>query len=558
MLRYVPALTISVFLLPLVAGFAGTVLPAFGLLPAIGATELTLAPWRTLFAAPGFGSALTTTILVGAVSSVLSLLLVCALTMVLLERPWFRRVQAMATPLIAAPHAAVALGLAFVIAPSGWVARALSPEITGWTRPPGWLVTVGDPYGAALVLGLLTKEIPYLLVMTAAALGQVPVTATLRSARAMGYGRHTAFMKLILPRLWPQLRLPAYAVIAYSFSVVDQALVLGPNTPPTLSVLALRWFSDFDVTLHLPAAAAALLQALIVGVALAIAYGVERLMRPIGRALAEAGVRRGAAEMSVGPLAALAAVVLALGLLGLASLIVWSFADTWRFPDAIPESMTLATWTRAFDRVVPLIGVTLVIAALSTGIALLLCLGCLEQESRAGRAPGERALVLVYLPLLVPHIAFLFGVQVLFVRVGIDGTIAAVVLAHLVFVVPYIFLSLSDPWRALDPRYARSAASLGASPTRTFLEVKLPMLLRPILISAAVGIAVGFGLYLPTVFAGAGRVATITTEALTIASGGDRRIISVYGFLQSLLPLLAYAAAITIPAVAWRNRKGLR
>jgi putative thiamine transport system permease protein len=139
----------------------------------------------------------------------------------------------------------------------------------------------------------------------------------------------------------------------------------------------------------------------------------------------------------------------------------------------------------------------------------------------------------------------------------VDGSIAAVVLAHLVFVVPYVFLSLSDPWRALDPRYARGAASLGASPSRIFFAVKLPMLLRPILVAGAVGVAVGVGLYLPTVFAGAGRVATITTEALTIASGGDRRAIAVYGFLQSALPLACYAFAIAIPAWAWRNRRGL-
>lgn len=557
MLRFVPALTIAVFLAPVVVGFAGTALPAFGVLPAIGATALSLEPWRTLAAAPGLSGALATTVVVGLASSVLSIVLALALCMALVERPWFRRAQAAATPLIAAPHAAVALGLAFVLAPSGWIARAISPELTGWTRPPAWLVTVGDPYGAALVVGLLTKEIPYLLVMIAAALGQVPVTATLRAARSMGYRRHTAFLKLVLPRLWPQVRLPFYAVVAYSFSVVDQALVLGPSAPPTLSVMALRWFSDFDVAQHLPAAAAALTQAVIVAVALAVAWATERTLRPLGRRFAAGGGRRFAAEALVAPLAGLALVVLALGLLGLLSLVVWSVAEAWRFPDALPETLTLSTWMNALGRVAPLLATTLLIAALSTGIALALCLGCLEQESRAARAPGEGALMLIYLPLLVPHVAFLFGVQVLFVRLGVDGSIAAVVLAHLVFVVPYVFLSLSDPWRALDPRYARGAASLGASPSRIFFAVKLPMLLRPILVAGAVGVAVGVGLYLPTVFAGAGRVATITTEALTIASGGDRRAIAVYGFLQSALPLACYAFAIAIPAWAWRNRRGL-
>ncbi|MEO8855876.1 MAG: ABC transporter permease, partial [Burkholderiaceae bacterium] len=68
----------------------------------------------------------------------------------------------------------------------------------------------------------------------------------------------------------------------------------------------------------------------------------------------------------------------------------------------------------------------------------------------------------------MPQIAFLFGMQVLLIRLGLDANNFAVVWAHLVFVLPYLFLALADPWRAFDTRYARAAASLGASPWRIF------------------------------------------------------------------------------------------
>jgi putative thiamine transport system permease protein len=112
---------------------------------------------------------------------------------------------------------------------------------------------------------------------------------------------------------------------------------------------------------------------------------------------------------------------------------------------------------------------------------------------------------------------------------------------------PYVFLSLADPWRALDPRYARTAASLGAAPWRVFARVKLPLLLAPLLTAAAVGFAVSVGLYLPTLFAGNGRVSTLTTDAVTLASGADRRVIGVYAALQALLPCAVYLAAVAIP-----------
>ena len=56
-------------------------------------------------------------------------------------------------------------------------------------------------------------------------------------------------------------------------------------------------------------------------------------------------------------------------------------------------------------------------------LALALVAGCLENESRTRRRPGRGALTLVYVPLLVPQIGFLFGIQVLLVTAGLDGMI---------------------------------------------------------------------------------------------------------------------------------------
>ena len=79
----------------------------------------------------------------------------------------------------------------------------------------------------------------------------------------------------------------------------------------------------------------------------------------------------------------------------------------------------------------------------------------------------------------------------------------------------------------------------------------------PLLIAIAIGFAVSIGLYLPTLFAGAGRFETLTTEAVTLASGGDRRVVSVFAFVQAMLPLAVYAAALATPRWVHRNRRGL-
>jgi putative thiamine transport system permease protein len=228
-------------------------------------------------------------------------------------------------------------------------------------------------------------------------------------------------------------------------------------------------------------------------------------------------------------------------------------AQSWRFPALLPRLWTLATW-RTQDAGPAL--TTLALGAAATALALLLTIACLENERRIGRPP-RRAMALLYIPLLIPQISFLFGMQTLLVRLSLDGTAIALVWAHLVFVLPYVFLALCEPWRALDFRLIRTAACLGAPPWKVLTRVTLPLLARPLLAAAAIGFAVSAGLYLPTLFAGAGRVDTLTTEAVTLASGGDRRVLGATALLQAALPLLGYVLAVGVPAWRARRRQGL-
>jgi len=113
-----------------------------------------------------------------------------------------------------------------------------------------------------------------------------------------------------------------------------------------------------------------------------------------------------------------------------------------------------------------------------------------------------------------------------------------VILGHVVFVLPYVFLSLGDPFRKWDTRHATIAAALGAPPRRTCGAIRLPMLLAPVLTAAAVGFGVSVGQYLPTLLIGGGRVQTLTTEAVALASGGNRG----YELASGVYPEITVAA----------------
>jgi len=539
---------------PVAAGLLGTLLPAFGYLPALGGTGISLEPWRALFETPGIW-----------VSSLLSLagaLLSAALSLAIVTlflagwhgtRP-FRLLVRLLAPLLSLPHAAAALGLAFLIAPSGLGVRLLAALTGGFDRPPDWL-TVNDPWGLALVAGLVAKETPFLLLMALGALPQIGAERSLAVAQSLGAGRVTAFLIAVYPRLYPQLRLPLAAVLAYSASVVDVALILGPTNPPTLAVEIVRRMNDPDLSARFSAAAGAVWQLVLVALALLLWRLGEVGGGALLRRLAEGGFRVPLERLW--RLAGLGFAALSAGavLAGLASLAVWSFARAWRYPALLPSGLTLDIWAR----VAPALGATalrsLALGAAAAALATILTVATLEARTRSGRAGAPGLLALLYAPLVVPQVAFLFGLQLLFAASGLTSGSATVLAAHLVLVLPYTFLSLSGPFAALDPRYATLAATLGASPSRIFWQVRLPMLLRPVLTAAAVGFAVSIGLYLPTLLVGAGRVTTVTTEAVALAASGDRRLIGAWALAQALLPTLGFALALAIPALLFRRSR---
>jgi putative thiamine transport system permease protein len=277
-----------------------------------------------------------------------------------------------------------------------------------------------------------------------------------------------------------------------------------------------------------------------------------------GRPAIESGRRRTFEKALLALTAIAGCFLLALVGLSFVSVALWSVAEVWRFPNPLPATFTLANWQSESARAMALICNSFLIAGVSVLIATVLSVGCLENEVRRGRSASGRALWLLYTPLLVPQIAYLLGLQILLVGLGLDETLLAVVLVHLVFVLPYVFLALADPWRAFDDRYRQVGLSLGASANRVLLAVRLPLLLRAVLAAAAVGIAVSIGQYLPTLLVAGARWPTITTEAVTVASGGNRRVAAIYALLQSVLPFVAFFVAIAVPGYVFRNRRGLR
>ena len=443
-------------------------------------------------------------------------------------------------PMLALPHVGFAIGFVALIAPSGWLLRALSPWATGLSAPPPW-ATTQDAWGLGLIIVLAFKEIPFILWAAATQLQRADVAqrfgSELAVARSMGYGAQQAWWRVLWPQLWPRLRWPLLAVLAYGLTVVDVALVIGPTSPPTLAVLSWRWLQDPSLARNAQGAAAAWLLALLLALVATALWRIPQLNR--WRKRWTSGKRQPVQSgRSMSHRLGLASVV-GMYLAVMLALLVGSVSGVWAFPALLPQTFTAGAWESVWMSA-RTVGTTLGLALASSAFALLWSVAWLECAPARWDAWLRRV---IYLPLILPSVLWVIGVHAASVRFGLDASWTGVWLAHCLATLPYALIALSPAYLGFDARYRWVSASLGHGRWRFLLRVKWPLLRAALASSMAVAFAVSVAQYLPTLFVGAGRFATVTTEAVTLASGAQRSLTSAYAALQWLLPVLGFGLA---------------
>lgn len=223
-------------------------------------------------------------------------------------------------------------------------------------------------------------------------------------------------------------------------------------------------------------------------------------------------------------------------------LLVWSVVEGWYFPQLVPQQWTTAHWAAVVapsSRVLQGCWQSLVIAALSTALALAVGLP-------AGRAlglmefPGKGAIKLVLLlPIIVSPLATLMGIQFVLIRLGLNGTLAGVVLVHLLPTIPYMTLVLSSVYANFDTGYEAQARSLGATPAQVLWQVTLPLIAPGIVVGALFAFLISWNEFLLTFFVGGGRVLTLPMILFTSLQGGNTGLTAAIA-VTSVIPALIF------------------
>ncbi len=161
----------------------------------------------------------------------------------------------------------------------------------------------------------------------------------------------------------------------------------------------------------------------------------------------------------------------------------FSSANYLQFP---PRGLSLR-WFQTFFQSPEWVGAagrSFVVAAMTTVIAIILGTAAAYGMAR-GRVRGRRWYYLLLLsPLVIPPTILAFGLYSIYAGLGWIGSLGALAMAHVVIVLPFVFITLSQGIKALDPTIEFAASSLGGKPAYVFRRITLP-LLRPAVVSGA-------------------------------------------------------------------------
>lgn len=187
--------------------------------------------------------------------------------------------------------------------------------------------------------------------------------------------------------------------------------------------------------------------------------------------------------------AALAVLLAALPLVGLAVRVPWARVPELLASDAARDAVWLSLRTCAISTVLCIL--------LGTPLAVLL--------SRSRGPLAALARTVTALPMVLPPVVAGLALLITLGRTGVVGrhlsvlgveigfTTAAVVIAQTFVAMPFLVVALEGALRSVDPGLERTAASLGASPTRVLITVTLPLVLPALAAGATMSFARALG-----------------------------------------------------------------
>ena len=161
------------------------------------------------------------------------------------------------------------------------------------------------------------------------------------------------------------------------------------------------------------------------------------------------------------------------------TVVLWAFADRWRYPSLLPTQWGLTFWQDTLSRADVTAAFPLSIG-LAVTVTLLSAVICLPASYAFARMnfPGRQGFLLSFLAVnAFPRFGLYVSIAVVFYRLNLVGTIPGVILIQIVNTLLLMIWIPTSAFQGVDRSLEEAALDVGASRLRVFLQVTLPLVL---------------------------------------------------------------------------------
>ena len=161
--------------------------------------------------------------------------------------------------------------------------------------------------------------------------------------------------------------------------------------------------------------------------------------------------------------------------------------DAWRHPFAVgglSDAMLLSLEIAAISTII------------STALGTLIALALIRYRFFGFSATN----LLVLIPLTTPEIVLGASLLTLFLQLGVQTGFATIVIAHVMFNISYVVVTVKARLRGFDWTLEEAAMDLGANEFQTFRKVTLPLIFPGILAAALLAFALSLDDFIITLF----------------------------------------------------------
>jgi len=149
--------------------------------------------------------------------------------------------------------------------------------------------------------------------------------------------------------------------------------------------------------------------------------------------------------------------------------------------------------------------------------------------------------LLIFLPMATPEVVMGSSLLTLFIAMGIAPGTVTILIAHILFCLSFVVVTVKARIASLDPRLEQAAADLFANPVQAFVRVTLPLVAPGIAAGALLAFSLSFDDYIITNFNASPSSVTFPMYVWGAAQRGTPVQINVIGTVMFLAALLLVA-----------------